>query len=71
MPRSGPGSGCHRLAVDEQLAACGLLDAEQHAQERRLAAAGGADDGDELMVGDREIQILEHDLRAVFLPQAV
>ncbi len=44
--RSGlRGSG---LAIDQQLAARGCLDAEQQAQERCLAAAGGADDGDEL-----------------------
>ena len=49
----------------------GCLDAEQHLQERRLAAARRADDRDELVIGDVEVQVLQHDLIAVLLPQTL
>ncbi len=58
-----------RLAVDEELALRGRLHAEQHLQEGRFPAARGADDRDELMIGDIEIHVLEHDVIVVRLPQ--
>src|SRR5262245_19976534 len=65
------GAGLRRdgFAVDQQFTARRLIDTEQHAQERRLAPARRADDGDELTIGDVQVQIFEHDLLAVLLPQ--
>ena len=40
-----------RLAVDQQLAAIGLVDAVQHLEQRGLARAVLADDADDLVVG--------------------
>ena len=47
------------------------LLAEQHAQERGLAAAGRADKRDEGARLDVERDLLEHDLVAVLLPDIV
>ena len=41
-----------------------LLEARDHAQRRRLAAAGGADEDHELAVGDLEVHV-SHGARAV------
>src|SRR3954466_9422193 len=41
--------------ADADLAACGVLEARDHAQCRRLAAARRADQRDELLVGDLQI----------------
>jgi len=47
-----------------------VLEAADDAQQRRLAAAGGADEGDELVVGDVEADILERlDLVAALAEQ--
>ena len=65
------GLGLQRLAVEQDGAARRLLLAEQHAQERRLAAAGGPDQGHEGARLDLEIDLLEHDVVAVLLPDLV
>ena len=60
-----------RLAVEQDGAPGRPLLAEQHAQERRLAAAGWADEGDEGARCDGQRDVLEHDLVAIFLPDIV
>ncbi len=60
--------GTDGLAVDQDLSAGRLLHADEHLQERRLAAPGGANDGHELVFGDLQSQVFQHYLRAVFLP---
>src|ERR1700722_10889980 len=57
------------LPVDEKLAAARRLDSQQHSQEGGLAAARSADNGDKLVIVDVQIDILEYDLIAEFLPQ--
>ena len=42
------------LAVEQHAARGGAVEAGNDAQQRRLAAAGGAEDGDEIVVGDAE-----------------
>ena len=49
------------LAVDPDLAAGDVLEAGDHPQRRRLAAAGRADQHDELLVGDVEIDAAHGD----------
>ena len=44
--------------ADADVAAGDVLEARDHAQRRRLAAAGRADQGHELLVGDLEIDVL-------------
>ena len=53
MSRSLGGIVVHDLAADLDLAAADLLKPRDHAQQRRLAAARGADQHRELAVGDR------------------
>ncbi len=60
-----------RGAVDEELATGGGLHAQQHFQECGLAASRSADDGHELMVLDLQIDVLEHDLTGILLPQVL
>ena len=43
------------VAADQDLAAGDVLEAGDHAQRRRLAAARRADQDDELVVGDVEV----------------
>ena len=45
----------HDVAADRDVAAGDLLEAGDHAQGRALAAARGADQHDELLVGDVEV----------------
>ena len=47
-------------AVDRDLAGSDVLEAGDHAQQRALAAARGADEDDELVVGDVEVHAM-HD----------
>jgi hypothetical protein len=54
----------HGLAVHAHLAPVGLLEARQHAEQRRLAAARRADHGDELAVAHREADVVEDGERA-------
>ena len=48
----GSGNVVDPAAVDEDVAAVGILQAGQHAQNRRLAAAAGTEEGDELALVD-------------------
>src|SRR5581483_2291244 len=45
--------------VDEELPRLGLVEAGEEREERRLAGAHRADDGDEGAGGDREAHVLE------------
>jgi len=47
------------LAADPDLAPADRLQSGDHAQRRGLAAAGRADEDNELLVGDREVQRLD------------
>ena len=47
----------------------GVLEAGDHAQRRGLAAAGGAEEGDELALGDVEVEVAHHVVGAVVLLQ--
>jgi hypothetical protein len=49
----------HGAAVEQYLARSCLLQSRHDAQERGLAAAGGADDRDELPALDRELDRLQ------------
>jgi hypothetical protein len=48
------------LAVDHDLAAGDLFQSGQHAQQRALAAARGADQHDELAIGDVEADAVDN-----------
>ena len=48
------------LAVDRDLAAGDFFEAGEHAQQRALAAARGADEHDELAVDDVEADAMQH-----------
>ena len=50
------------LAVEEDLALGGLQEAAEDAQQRRLAAAGGTEQGDELIFVNVQADALEDDL---------
>jgi hypothetical protein len=58
MARSAPGPMIG-AAIDQHLAGGVVFEAADDAQQRRLAAAGGADEGDELVVGDVEADVLQ------------
>ena len=47
------------LAVDANFACGRRLEAGDHAQSRRLAAAAGAEKGDELAALDGEVEVLD------------
>jgi hypothetical protein len=64
----GVGLVLQRSAVNENSAARLLLVAEQHAQERGLAAARRPHESHERARRDLEIDVLKHDVVAVFLP---
>ena len=51
----------HELAVDVQLALGDLFQTCDHAQRRGLAAAGRADENDEFLIGDVEVELLHGD----------
>ena len=54
------GAGAHdRPVVDQHVAGGVVLEPADDAQQRRLAAAGGADESDELVVGDVEADVLQ------------
>ena len=53
------GDVVHDLAVNEQLALADLLKTSHHAQRRGFAAAGGADQHDELLVLDIQVELLD------------
>ena len=58
MPRSAPGPST-RAAVEQHLARGRLVEAGDDAQQRGLAAARRAEDGDEVVVGDLEVGRLQ------------
>ena len=60
-----------RLVFQQDGAARRPLLAEQHAQERRLAASRRPDQRQEGARLDLEIDLLEHDMVAVLLPHLV
>ena len=53
------------LAVDDDTAFVRLIEAAQHLHQRGFAAAGGADDGDEFAVADREADAADDRQRAL------
>ena len=55
----------HDLAVDEELALADLFQAGHHAQGGGLAAAGGTNQNDELLIGDVQVELLDGDDAAV------
>ena len=54
--------------ADDDLAARDRLEPRHHPQQRRLAAAGRADDDDELAVGDLDVDAVNHFEVGVALP---
>ena len=58
-PRSDAGTFVDALAVDPDVAAADLLQAGDHAQQRRFAAARRADEHHELAVRDVEVDAVE------------
>ena len=57
-PEVDRGSLLHRLAVDGHLAMVRLDEAVDHLDERRLAAAGSAEDRDELAARDLHVDVV-------------
>src|SRR5579883_2675582 len=57
------------LGADEDLARGDRLQARDDAQQCRLAAAGGADEHDELVIGNLQIEIADHGVVAVTLDE--
>ena len=55
----------HVLAVEQHPAGLGLGEARDQPQQRGLAAARGAEEGEELAGTDREVDVLQHVRRAV------
>ena len=49
----------HALAIDAQFATGDLFKARDHAQQRRLATAGGTDEHDELAMPDIEVDAMD------------
>ena len=64
----GIGFGGQRPALEPQFALAGPLLAEQQPQKGGLAAARGAHQRAELAFGDTRVQLFEHDLVAMALP---
>ena len=63
----GSGNVVDPAAVDEDVAAVGILQAGQHAQDRRLAAAAGTEEGDELALVDAKGNVARRVEGAVIL----
>ena len=59
ISRSAGGGGVDAPAVDQDVAGGGVLEAGDDAQQRRLAAARGADEDAELAVADLEVDALD------------
>ena len=49
------------VAVDEHLAVERVVEAGEQLGDRRLPRAGGADQRERLALGDREVDVLEHE----------
>ena len=60
MPRSAPGP-IDEVAVDAHLARRRTLEAADDVEQRRLAAAGRAEQADELAVADVQVDVVEGD----------
>ena len=58
MPRSGPGCATGR-AVEQDTAGARPIEPGDQPQQRRLAATGRSQDGDEVVVGDGEVGRLQ------------
>ena len=69
VPEAGQRVAVDRHAVDQDLAVVDVVEAGQQAGDRRLAAAGAADDRDRLTRFDREIEIAQYRF-AAFLGSA-
>src|SRR5450755_4241151 len=67
----GAGFGRQWLAIDEKLPAARCLHPQQHLEKRGLAASRGADNGNELVIADMQVHVLEHHLIAELLPQVL
>ena len=61
----------HALLADQHLAGVERQQAVDAAQKRCLAAAGRADDGDDLAFADVEVDVAENFERAVALAETV
>jgi hypothetical protein len=61
----------HLLPLDANLPLARIDETVDRAQQRRLAAAAGADDRDDLALADLEVDVLEHAQRAELLRDAV
>ena len=61
----------HPLLADQHLAGVERQQPVDAAQQRRLAAAGRPDDGDDLALTDVEVDVAEHFERAVALAEAL
>ena len=57
------------LPVDSQCAGRGLLEQAEDVQQRRLARARGTHDGHDRRLGERKVEVAEHNARAEVLPQ--
>ena len=55
----------HDLAVDKELALADLFQAGHHAQSGGLAAAGGTNQNNKLLIGDVQVELLDGDDAAV------
>src|SRR5205085_1703454 len=51
----------HDAITDKDLAGSGLLEPSDHAQSGRLAAPGGADEDEELLISNLEIDLVDRD----------
>ena len=71
MPRSRGAHVVDVAAVDADLAAGDVLEAGDHAQQRGLAAAGRADEDDELAMLDGQVDALDDLDRAIALANAL
>src|SRR6187431_2980319 len=59
------------MTVDDHLTRRRLVERAHEIQHRRLARSGGADDGDELALGDVEIDRVQHrDVASAVIPLA-
>ena len=67
MSRCFGGNAVDHSAADADFAVGDLLEAGDHAQQRRLAAARGADQDAEFAVGDIDVDTADHLRRAEIL----
>ena len=65
------GDRCHVNAIDEDASAARIRETREHAQERRLAAAGGAHQREYLALEDTETDVIDCGVRAVGLADPV